>query len=39
MVGMLPYVVEVGDFNEDGVLDLVTPNNGDSTVSVLLSDP
>ena len=26
----------VGDFNHDGILDLVTANNGDNTVSVLL---
>ena len=39
MVGMTPFAVAAADFNEDGVPDLVTANNGDSTVSVLISAP
>ena len=35
-VGNYPYSVAVGDFNEDGVQDLVTANGGDDTVTVLL---
>lgn len=34
--GATPETVAVGDFNNDGILDLAVPNNGDNTVSVLL---
>jgi Bacterial Ig-like domain (group 3)/FG-GAP-like repeat/FG-GAP repeat len=36
--GALPQGVAVGDLNGDGKLDLVTTNDGDSTVSVLLGN-
>jgi hypothetical protein len=35
-VGSAPEAIAVGDFNGDGLLDIVTANNGSSTVSVLL---
>jgi len=35
-VGAYPESVAVGDFNGDGILDLVTPNSGDNSVTVLL---
>ena len=34
-VGNSPYTVAVGDLNSDGLLDVVTANNGSSNVSVL----
>jgi hypothetical protein len=37
-VGDVPYGVTVGDFNRDGILDLVTANFNDDTVSVLLGN-
>jgi hypothetical protein len=37
-VGMLPYVVAVGDINGDGKADLVTTNVGSNTFSVLLGN-
>jgi hypothetical protein len=36
--GGYPIAVAVGDFDSDGVQDLVAANNSDSTVSVLLGD-
>jgi hypothetical protein len=36
-VGNLPVAVALGDFNHDGHLDLATANEGDNTVSVVLS--
>ena len=36
--GQVPVVVAVGDFNKDGKLDVVTDNDTDNTVSVLLGD-
>src|SRR5262245_43142558 len=38
-VGSYPYDVKAGDFNGDSILDLVTANIGDNTVSVLLGNP
>ena len=35
-VGKTPRAVAVGDFNEDGILDLVVANEGNNTFSVLL---
>jgi len=35
-VGVQPRCVRTGDFNEDGVVDLVTTNFGSNTISVLL---
>jgi hypothetical protein len=37
-VGSGPYWVAAGDFNGDGVKDLVTPNRGSNDVSVLLGN-
>lgn len=37
-VGSHPISIAVGDFNKDTHLDLVTANNGDSSLSVLLND-
>src|SRR6516162_3380654 len=37
-VGLNPSSVAVGDFNGDGKPDLVTTNNGDNNVSVLLAE-
>ena len=37
-VGNQPFAVVAADVNGDGVLDLVTANNGDGTVSVLLGN-
>jgi hypothetical protein len=37
-VGTTPESVAVGDFNSDGLPDIVTANNGDNTVSVLLGN-
>jgi hypothetical protein len=37
-VGSYPYDVKAGDFNGDTILDLVTANIGDNTVSVLLGN-
>jgi hypothetical protein len=37
-VGNGPIDVKVGDFNNDGRFDLVTANEGDNTVSVLLGN-
>ncbi len=34
-VGLHPTSIAVGDFNHDGILDIVTANEGDKTVSVL----
>jgi hypothetical protein len=34
---VLPNAVAVGDFNGDGISDLVTANNSDNNVSVLLN--
>src|SRR5262249_53328931 len=34
----VPFIVEVGDFNNDGRFDLVTVNHDDHTVSVLLGN-
>jgi hypothetical protein len=34
--GLYPVSIAVGDFNGDGMLDIVTANPGDNTVSVLL---
>jgi hypothetical protein len=36
MVGMQPDLVAGGDFNNDGVADLVVANSGENTISVLL---
>ena len=38
-VGMVPLALDIADFNEDDVPDVVVANNGDSTVSVVLSSP
>jgi len=38
-VGTNPFGVATGDLNGDGVLDIVTANQGDSTLTLLLSDP
>jgi hypothetical protein len=35
-VGQTPQEVAVGDFNGDGIPDLVTANSGDGTISILL---
>jgi uncharacterized repeat protein (TIGR01451 family) len=37
-VGNVPWPVEIGDLNHDGVADLVATNFGDNTVSVKLGD-
>ncbi len=37
-VGAQPVAVAVGDLNGDGKLDVVTANNGDNTITVLLGD-
>ncbi len=37
-VGSAPPTVEVGDFNGDGIPDLVTANSADNTMSVLLGN-
>jgi hypothetical protein len=37
-VGSEPHSLAVGDFNHDGHLDLVTANQGDGTLSVLLGN-
>src|SRR6266852_8819161 len=37
-VGSRPNAIVAGDFNRDGRLDLVTANEGDGTVSVLLGN-
>jgi hypothetical protein len=37
-VGAMPYYVATADLTGDGILDLVTPNLGDNTVSVLLGN-
>jgi hypothetical protein len=37
-VGTFPETVRIGDFNNDGVLDLVVANGGDNTVSILLGN-
>jgi len=37
-VGNTPYDVALGDFDEDGVIDVVTPNANGSSVSILLGD-
>ncbi|HEX3745061.1 MAG TPA: FG-GAP-like repeat-containing protein [Bryobacteraceae bacterium] len=37
-VGKQPGGVVIGDFNDDGVQDLATANNGDGTTTVLLGD-
>jgi hypothetical protein len=38
MAGASPQSVAVGDFNGDGIPDLVTANSSDNTVTVLLGD-
>ncbi len=38
VVGTSPQYIAVGDFNGDGIQDLVTPNFGSSTVTVLLGN-
>ncbi|WP_414590445.1 DUF4347 domain-containing protein [Anabaena sp. CCY 9614] len=37
-VGISPYAIAVGDFNENGILDLVTANNLSNTISVLVGN-
>ncbi len=37
-VGDLPLGVDVGDFNQDGIADLVTANNASSNVSIALGN-
>lgn len=37
--GSMPTAVGVGDFNEDGALDIVVTNEGDDDVSLLLTTP
>jgi hypothetical protein len=37
-VGSAPFAVTAGDFNGDGIVDLVSVNQGDNTVSVLLGN-
>jgi Bacterial Ig-like domain (group 3)/FG-GAP-like repeat len=37
-VGNFPVAVRTGDFNSDGLLDLVVANAGDNTVSILLGN-
>jgi Bacterial Ig-like domain (group 3)/FG-GAP-like repeat len=37
-VGNFPEAVEIGDFNNDGVLDLAVANANDNTVSILLGN-
>jgi len=37
-VGKQPYPLALGDLNRDGSLDVVTPNVGSASVSVLLGD-
>ena len=37
-VGSDPRAIATGDFNDDGKTDLVSANNGNSTVSVMLGD-
>jgi len=37
-VGLSPFEMKAGDFNNDGQLDLATANAGESTVSVLLGN-
>ena len=31
-----PYYLTIGDFNRDGKLDIISANNGNATVGVLL---
>lgn len=38
-VGVQPASVATGDFNNDGILDLVVANTADNTVSILLGKP
>ena len=38
LVGVNPFAVSVGDFNEDGHLDVVAANGGSTNVSLLLGD-
>ena len=37
-VGNFPESVKIGDFNNDGLLDLVVANGNDNTVSILLGN-
>ncbi len=37
-VGSYPEAVKIGDFNNDGILDLVVANSGDDTLSILLGN-
>jgi FG-GAP-like repeat len=37
-VGMIPYSLVQGDFNNDGILDLAVANSGDNTVSILIGN-
>ena len=37
-VGSGPFAVASGDFNGDGIIDLVSANQGDNTVSILLGN-
>lgn len=37
-IGNVPALIAVGDFNNENNLDIVTANNGDNDVGILLGD-